>query len=767
MLDAQPNPPLDTSMVDDILSQATSYHQAGRWKEAESLYLSLVQAQSNQGDAHHNLGVLYMQTGQTLLGLPYLKAALQLTPSNSQYWISYIKGLLQAGEHPAAREMIAQGRKHGLSGPVMASLESQLPAALTHPSANAVAKHTPSAKNPQKELKQLVDLFNQGKFPQVETLARRMTQQFPQHGFPWKALGVALKMQQRGAEALEPMRQAVRLQPQDAEGHHNLATTLRELGFYREAEASCRQALLLKPQYAEAYNSLGNILNDQGRFGEAENACRQALILKPLSAGASLNLGNALKGQGRWREAEDCYRQSLDTDPNFFEALGNLVNVLGNEGRVDEAETFYRRAILLRPDDLTLLSNLLFSMNYRVDYGQKECFLRALEYGEAATRRAKPFSSWGCSASPERLRVGIVSGDLRKHPVGYFLENILQKIDRRHLSLVALLTHAGSDDVTERLRQYFDDWIDLCGVDDAGAAKRIHDENLHLLIDLSGHTEFNRLPVFAWRPAPVQLAWLGYFASTGLAEMDYLLADRVGLPVAQQEFFTEKIWYLPDTRLCFTPPTESPEISALPALKGDGLTFASFQVLAKITDQVLSLWGTILAALPSARLRLQNEFLADAGVQESLKERLLAQGIDPSRVLMYGAMPREQYLAAHAEVDIILDTFPYPGGTTTCEALWMGVPTLTLLGETLLSRQGASLLSAAGLQNWIAETPNEYIAKACSYANALSDLAHLRSGLRRQVAASPLCDAEQFARNFEQALWEIGRRSAPISGASR
>lgn len=753
-------------MIDDALYQAASCHQAGRWQEAQSLYLSILKVEPNQPDAHHNLGVLAMQTGQVSAGLPYLKAALQLTPSNPQYWISYIKGLIQAGEHPAAREMILEGRKHGLKGSAVSSLELQLPP-LFESATGSRRKHSAPKSPPQKDLEQLMGLFGQGHFEKLEAFARRITQQFPQHGFAWKSLGVALKMQKREAEALEPMREAVRLRPEDAESHSNLSTIMRELGLYIEAEASCRQVLALQPQSAEAYNSLSIILNEQGRFTEAESACRKALALKPTYAIAYLNLGNSLKNQGCLREAENCYRQALNIDPNFFEALGNLTSVLGCEGRVDEGEIIYRRAFLLRPDDLTMRSNLLFGLNYSLNYSKQACFAQALEYGQAAAEHATPFSSWNYSPSPDRLRVGIVSGDLRKHPVGYFLENILKKINHRRLSLVAFATHAGSDEVTERLHQHFDGWISLCGVDDARAAKRIHDENIHLLIDLSGHTEFNRLPVFAWRPAPVQLSWLGYFATTGLAEMDYLLADRRGVPVEQQGFFSEKIYYLPDTRLCFTPPEKCPEILALPAAKTGNLTFGSFQALAKINDQVLALWGKILAALPLSRLRLQNEFLVDANVREDIKKRLRAQGIDPGRVSMHGGMLREEYLAAHAEVDVILDTFPYPGGTTTCEALWMGVPTLTLAGDTLLARQGASLLAAADLQDWIAYSPDEYIAKAISLSNALPNLAHLRKGLRRQLVSSPLFDAKRFAENFEEALWKIWHKTeAPKKDSS-
>jgi hypothetical protein len=281
----------------------------------------------------------------------------------------------------------------------------------------------------------------------------------------------------------------------------------------------------------------------------------------------------------------------------------------------------------------------------------------------------------------------------------------------------------------------------------------IHAEGLHVLVDLSGHTKNNRLPVFAWKPAPVQVSWLGYFATTGVAEMDYLLADETGVPESHREDFTETIWYMPDTRLCFTPPEYDLPISLLPALGNGYLTFGCFQNLAKLGDEVLSAWGEILTALPSARLRLQSKQLDNPTVQAALRLRLHQYGIDPSRVAMHGSTSRETYLSAHAEVDVILDTFPYTGGTTTSEALWMGVPTVTLAGDTLLSRQGASLLAAAGLEDWIATSEAGYVAKAIALAADLPRLARLRAGLRTQALASPLFDAPRFARNLEAALW--------------
>ena len=270
--------------------------------------------------------------------------------------------------------------------------------------------------------------------------------------------------------------------------------------------------------------------------------------------------------------------------------------------------------------------------------------------------------------------------------------------------------------------------------------------------------------MFAWKPAPVQASWLGYFATTGVAEIDYLLADSVGVPEDQRGQFTEAICYLPDTRLCFTAPRHDIAVTALPAATNNAITFGCFQRLPKVGEVVLATWAKILAALPTARLRMQCKQLGEAAQVDLFKQQLQQHGIDPARVAMHGDTSYEDYLLAHADIDMILDTFPYPGGTTTCEALWLGVPTLTLAGDSLLGRQGASLLTAAGLADWVASSEEDYIARALTFAGELTKLATLRAGLREQVLSSPVFDAPRFARNFEAALWGMWQRHIIAKG---
>jgi protein O-GlcNAc transferase len=582
----------------------------------------------------------------------------------------------------------------------------------------------------QKDVQELQALFSAGQWERLATAARGLTKRHPQHPYGWKVLGVALEAQGVLEEAARAASQAVRLMPQDAEGYKNLGNILAALGRFPEAEASCRRALALRPHFAEAHN----------------------------------NLGNVLRGLERLADAAASYRQAIGIQPNFAEAHSNLGCILRELGRLTEAELCYRRALAARPGYAEAQGKLLLNLNYQAT-APLLCLEEARKYGRMVTAQAKDrFSSWPCSAAPVRLRVGLVSGDLRRHPVGFFLESVLAQLDPARIELFAYPTVPASDEITARLRPRFGAWRSLAGLGDERAARLIHADGVHVLLDLSGHTAYNRLPVFAWRPAPVQASWLGYFATTGVPEMDWYLADDVSVPAEHRAHFTEKLWCLPETRLCFTPPEAETRPVPLAALQRGFVCFGSFQKLAKINDDVLRLWSRVLAGCPGARLRVQNNALSDTQAAAAFRPRLQANHIDPARVELHGAMPREDYLAAHAEVDILLDTFPFPGGTTTCEALWMGVPTVTLAGETLIARQGASLLTAAGLPNWIAADEDDYVAKALAHAADLEGLARLRAGLRAQVAASPLFDAPRFARHLEEALWGMWGERAGREG---
>jgi predicted O-linked N-acetylglucosamine transferase (SPINDLY family) len=346
-----------------------------------------------------------------------------------------------------------------------------------------------------------------------------------------------------------------------------------------------------------------------------------------------------------------------------------------------------------------------------------------------------------------------LSGDLRGHSVGYFLEGLVGNLDPDRMELLAYPTYNAADDLTARIRPRFAAWTPLAGLSDDIAARRIHADGAHVLIDLSGHTAHNRLPVFAWRPAPVQVTWLGYFATTGVAEMDYILADPHVAPPGEEDHFTEAVWRLPETYLCFTPPDAQLEVAPSPALSSGAVTFGCFNTLTKLNDAVVALWARVVRATPGSRLFLKTRQLNGPAMCEAVRRRFAAHGLAAERLILEGSSPRFELLKAYDRVDIALDPFPYPGGTTSVEGLWMGVPAITRRGDRFLSHVGESIAHNAGLADWIAADDDDYVARAVDKASDLGRLADLRAGLRQQVLAGPLFDAPRFARHFEAALW--------------
>lgn len=561
-------------------------------------------------------------------------------------------------------------------------------------------------------------------------------------------------------DAIAAYRLALAIQPDYAQAHSNLGITLHESGQPAEAETAVRRALQIQPNLVQAHSNLGNILQDSGRLIEAESCYRRALQLNPNIAEIHSNLGIVLQELGLLTDAENCHRSALQIDPNLVSAHNSLGNTLQALNRLTAAAVCYHDALALNPDNTTAHSSLLLMLNYDPLSKPEQNFAEALRYGQTVSRQVKQrYKSWQCDRQASKLRIGFVSGDFNNHPVGYFLENLLKGLDPAIFELVAYPTNHRTDTLTTRIQPYFCAWHPLLGLSDEAAAKLIHDDSIHILFDLAGHTRYHRLPIFAWKPAPVQVSWLGYFATTGMAEMDYLIADPWTLPESEAINFTETIWRLPETRLCFTPPNIDVPISPLPALANGYITFGCFNNLTKMNDEVVALWAQILTALPDSKLFLKSKQLNDHSQQQLTLNRYVQHGIAEQRLILEGQDDRATYLRAYNRVDIALDPFPYPGGTTTVEGLWMGVPVLTLAGESFLSRQGAGILMNAGLAEWVATNKDEYITQAISHAQDLQSLATLRKALRQQLLNSPLFNAAHFAQHFGQAMMEMQKQT--------
>lgn len=552
-------------------------------------------------------------------------------------------------------------------------------------------------------------------------------------------------------------RALVEAYPDHAEAQALLAAILIEQGELLAAEVSCRRALALRPDHAPWRGNLALVLLGLGRLDEAETEARTAIALLPAHALAHNTLCIILLEQGRLAAAEACCRQAVTLRPDYAEAHNNLGVVLLEQGRFADAEACCRRALALRPGYHEAHSNLIFAMNYVETADPEALRAEAQRYGQAVAQGvAAPFTQWRCAAAPPaRLRVGFVSGDLREHPVGHFLQAVLEHLDRRAFEPFAFPSSDRRDALTMQLQPLFERWQPLVGLDDDAAAARIQAAGVHLLVDLAGHTAHNRLPVFARRPAPVQLTWLGYCGSTGLTAMDAVLGDPQVTPLAEQAHFVERIVQLPETYFCFTPPALALAVGDLPALTTGALTFGCCNNAAKLGPGVIALWSRLLQSLPGARLLLKNKQLADPAFAQQLVQRFQAHGVAPPRLLLEGPSSRADYLRTYARIDIALDPFPFPGATTTLEGLWMGVPAITHRGSRFVAHNGETIAHNAGLADWIAADDDAYIALAQRWAADLPGLAQLRAGLRQRVLASPLFDAARFARRLEAVLQDL------------
>jgi protein O-GlcNAc transferase len=486
------------------------------------------------------------------------------------------------------------------------------------------------------------------------------------------------------------------------------------------------------------------------------------LALEPDSFEIHGNFGNLLKDMRRLDEAVLSYQRVLELQPNDAKAHNNLGAAFIALGRFSDAVDNFRRALAIDPDLDTAQSNLLFAGNFLGDQPVSWSLAEAKQFGARAMRNARAFSEWKNTPNPDRsLRVGFVSGDFREHSVGHFLEGVLAALVSNapgRLELFAYPTFNSNDEVALRLKSHFKGWVSAMGLSDQDLAQRIRDDEIDILIDLSGHTAHNRLPMFAWNPAPVQVTWLGYLATTGVTAIDYVLADAWTLPEYEEANFTEEVWRLPQSYLCFTPPQGKVQVGRLPALHNGFITFGSFNNLAKINDAVVALWSKVLLAVPGSRLYLKSPQLIDEEIQRRTMKRFKLHGIDEGRLTLEGLVPRADYLLPFHRVDIALDPFPYPGITTSVENLWMGVPVLTLAGNSFLSRQGVGLMMNAGLPDWIGADPGDYVARAVAHASDVQGLAELRARLRHKVFNSPIFDAPRFSQHFEAALrsmWHI------------
>ena len=571
-------------------------------------------------------------------------------------------------------------------------------------------------------------------------------------------LGKALRKLGRLNEATAAYRRAIQLKPDMPDAHNNLGCALKDQGQFDEAIAAYRRALQLKPDYVEAHSNFGAALAGQGRLDEAIAACRRALQFKPDYAEAHNNLGNVLKERGQFDEAIAAFRMAIRLRPDYAEPHSNLGNAFKEQARLDEAMESYRRAMMLKPDDAGLHSNLVYTALFHPGYDPRALKEEGVRWEQQHGAPLKPWIQPHANRpdSGRRLKVGYVSPNFSRHVIRHFLVPLLETHDHAGFEIHCYSRVKRPDPITERMRKCADVWRDVPGLRDEALAALIREDGIDILVDLTQHMADNQLLVFARKPAPVQVAWLGYPGSTGLRAMDYRFTDaRMEPERSEWSESVEKAVRLPDSWFCFDPIDHYPAAGEVPALRAGHVTFGCLNNFCKVNDAVLQRWAGVLRAVEGSRLLLR---CPEGGTQARVRQFFEAHGIGAERLeLVSWTSTRAEFLELFQRIDIALDPFPYNGGTTTCEALWMGVPVLTLPGTGIVSRIGLSILSAAGMPEFIAESGEEYVKLAKGLARDFPRLAELRRSLRDRMKASAFMDAPRFARNVEAAYREMWR----------
>lgn len=674
-----------------ILQKAIQAHEKGQLDQAKDLYAQALALDDTNLQALHGLAVLMIQTNHLPKANELLHRILELDP-----------GLAQAHYH--------LGHVHFLSG----------------------------------------------KLQQAKASFEKALEINPNHSEAHNNLGVLLREFGKLEEASKHFYRAIDLDPHNISALNNLGTALSKLGQDHEAALAFKRAIDLEPSYFEANKNLGNLLKDMGYTQDAITYLEKAQRLSSQNKETLFVLATLYKKKGRLEEAVQTLKKILafdQQDPLIFNYLGLI---LTEQGMIKQALENYQQALRLEPSSLVIHSNMLLVTNYFPGSNAQLLMQAHQDWYElhGAHLYQENYYSFVQVDPEKRLRIGYISPDFRSHPVGNFFLPLICSHDKNQVEIFCYsdVEQAAEDQVTQEIKAYADHWRNIFNQPVRNVAELIRNDAIDILVDLAGHTGRNRLPVFCIKPAPVQITWLGYPNTTGLATMDYRITDPIADPPGiTDKLSSEKLIRLENGFLCFDPLVAAPEVGPLPAQAQGAVTFASFNNLAKVHELVIETWSKILARLPQARLFLKSPTLSDPLTRKRFKEQFQRAKVNPAQVKILDFAPtRAQHLGTYNQVDIALDPFPYNGTTTSCEAMYMGVPIITLLGDRHCGRVGASLLHRVGLPELIAKDLEEYVEFAVNLSHDLVGLQKIRKNIRSMMLNSPLCDRQGFARTMEQ-----------------
>jgi predicted O-linked N-acetylglucosamine transferase (SPINDLY family) len=713
--------------LSEALAVALEHHRAGRVTEAEQIYRQILAVEPDEPNTLNLLGVIAHDSGRHDLALQYLQRAVAVDGTEAIFQ-NNLGNVLKALGKPD--EAVACYRR---------ALELN-------------PRHVRAHYNLAIALKE------QEKWDEAIACCQRVLELLPDDAEAHNHLGNTLKAAGRPEEAAAAYRRALQHDPRHVEAHHNLGCVLRDEGNAAEAVACYRRVLQLEPELIEAHCNLGAALQDLGQLDEAIACYRQALQIRPEDVPTLSHLGNALLCRGKTEEAIACHQRALLLKYDDAVAHCNLSLALKDQGRLDEAIVCCRKALQLDPGLRQAHANWIYMTYFSPDYDARAIGEEHRRWGRRfADPLAKHIVPHPNDRSPDRrLRVGYVSPDFRLHPVGRFLAPLLESHDHERFEILAYASVRRPDALTAGFRRHVDGWRNVLSLSDEKLAEAIRADQVDILVDLTMHMANNRLLTFARKPAPVQVTYLAYCGTTGLAAIDYRLTDPYLDPPDQDAaIYTEQSVHLPETYWCFRPAIETPPPDAPPASRAGHVTFGCLNNFCKVSAPALAAWSRILQAMPTARLLLH----AHGGPhRDRVWEFFHREGVARERVEFLDFLPMREFYRVHERIDVALDPFPYCGGTTSCDALWMGVPVVSLAGQTAVGRGGLSILTNLGLTDLVASDGQQYVRIAVELAGDAARLGELRRTLRRRMQDSPLMDAPRFARNVEAAYHEMWRR---------
>jgi protein O-GlcNAc transferase len=749
--------------ISDALKEGLHHHTMGRLDRAARIYEQILATDPSQSDAWHLLGLIWSSRGEHLRGAEMIRKAILLVPNNSVFYGNLGVLLKFGGDLSGAVDAYKKALEiDPTNSDHLFHLGKAYRAAKDD--ANAESAFRESIRLAPDKSSSWLSLINlladQTSTQDGLSFALSAVEKFPNNADILLSTGAIYRRSQQLDRAVEFYERTIQVSPKNVDALCRLATIYFSQHDYPRGQLYLNRAESLEPNSHHVLLAAGMMHNGLGNSTLAVDLYQRSISIKPDQASSHANLASALKKQGRLSEALVAVRKSLSMESKSVESRVVEASILLCLGQHTQAEESFRNAIERRGGYRDAHDGMLMCQQYMPGVTSKSLFLSHREWKDRYCEKVQDtFSNANREIERERrpIKLGFVSADLGAHPVGYFAYRLFEHLNRSRMNVTVYSDRLGSDFMTDRMKGTVDAWNETAGLSDGVLLQKIRDDRIDILFDLAGHTAQNRLMLFAERGAPVQMTWAGYVGTTGLDTIDYILADPHQISPEMEAFYSEKVLRMPHGYVTFFPPTDAPDVGPLPIDRNGYITFGAMCNPAKVNDQVVALWKEILTAVPNSRFLLCYSGWPDSGNQDRICQQLADPDLFRRFSFDYTSGPTKT-MDAYNRVDICLDTFPYSGGLTTCEAMYMGVPTVTLEGNTFAGRHSLSHLMNVGLREMVAGTKEEYVGIAVSLAKDLPRLRATRLGLRDRVLGSPLCNGPLFAKDFGDLMLSVWKR---------